>query len=170
MHADDELTKPYQLSYGVQVLLTNAIEHARAISRLAHGEEIAQGSPSFTLARAAVESAAIGYWLLSPTDERERVKRHRIHLGQDRYDHHEVSKLIADLLGTEIPAEIGERRTYIAHIQVTTGLETLPKQLGATSMIRDVDKAIDTAEDASQPTMSFELFWRTASGFGHGRP
>ena len=163
MARDDIRTQPYRVSHCIQSLLNNAIEHATSLAALVRTAGLMPGGPPFTLSRAAVESAATGYWLLEPAEQKERIRRHLIHQSQDRFDLETVSRMTADRTGEPIPTEVQDRKAYITDVREAHSLPTLPRQLKASEVIKEVDKVISS-------TTHFELYWRTASGFGHGRP
>lgn len=83
----DAPTHPLELSHAVQGLLNVAIEHLHALACLIRNVSVLHSTVPFTLTRSAVESAAVAYWMLSPTDSwREQIRRLVIFQGQDHRD------------------------------------------------------------------------------------
>jgi hypothetical protein len=80
MAIDNAETEPHQLSHVVQTLLYSAIEHLHATAALVRKAGLLNNAPPFTLCRAAVETAATAYWMLAPTERRQRLKNHLIYV------------------------------------------------------------------------------------------
>jgi hypothetical protein len=161
---DNRKTHPLEMANALQTLIWVAIEHQHALAALVRKANFLHNAAPFTLARAAVESAAVAYWMLAPTDSyRQRIRRLVIYQRQDRYDYQRVATLVSDRLGTPVPAELEERRAWIDSIITRNRIE-IPAQttLNMVKVMQSVDLAIDGSTH-------FETYWRTASGFAHGR-
>jgi hypothetical protein len=160
----DRRTSPLQLSHSIQNLMSSAIDHQHALARLVGGDRgILHTNAPFNLSRGAVESAATALWMLQPTDSwRQRVRRLVIYQRQDRHDYEVVSRLIDGRFGNGMPETLDKRKAWLDAIIKNCNITKLPNQLDMTTVITDVDAAIDT-------TRHIETFWRTASAFAHGR-
>lgn len=173
MDSDDAETVPFQLSHIIQNLLSAAIEHLHALAALVRKAGMLHNSPPFTLGRAAVETAATAYWLLQPTDQKTRLWRHLAVVRQDTYDYEQVSLAMHDGLSHKRQAlgplpDFAKRRADTDRIKTKHHLTGQPNKLDLVRMLKEVDAAIAT--QAGKPNhRSIEIYWRTASGFGHGR-
>jgi hypothetical protein len=165
LDTDNRRTAPLQMANTLQTLIWVAVEHQHAIAAVVRKANFLHLAAPFTLARAAVESAALAYWMLEPANSyRERIRRLLIYQRQDRYDQEQASTLIHNRLGTPVPADLAKRQAWIASIITCSRIE-IPRRtvLNMTEVMQEVDRVID--EDAHR----FETYWRTASGLAHGR-
>jgi hypothetical protein len=167
MAADNAETEPFQLSHVVQTLLYVAIEHLHATAGLVRKAGLLHNAPPFTLCRTAVETAATAYWILSPNEQKLRLKNHLTYMRQDTFDYEQVSKLIADRFGQPMP-DIANRRSWADKIKTKHHITGLGNKLDLNRMIADVDTAIAVQDDRTNDH-HIEIYWKTASGFIHGR-
>jgi len=162
MYVDDGRTAPLQLSHSVQTLISVAIEHQHAVVALVRDAKVLHNYAPFTLTRSAVEAAATAHWMLRPTQWKQRVLRLIIYQRQDRYDQETVARLIRDRLGGDLRPSLANRKRWLDELAARHHISDLPRKLEITDVIQDVDAAIDG-------TRHIETYWRTASGFAHGR-
>jgi hypothetical protein len=161
---DNRKTHPFEMANTLQTLIWVAVEHQHALAALVRRANFLHNAAPFTLARAAVESAALAYWMLAPANSyRERIRRLVIYQRQDRYDYEQVATLISDRLGPPVPADLTKRQTWIDSIITSNRIE-IPRRttLNMVKVMQNVDQAIDGSTRS-------ETYWRTASGFAHAR-
>lgn len=171
MEADDQETQPHQLSHFTQGLINSAIEHFHATAELIRRDDglHIHSSPPFTLCRTAVETAANAYWLLSPKDQQTRLRRHATCVQQDTADYEQVTKIVNERSKQpHDPKVFDERRKWAADFKAKHDLKAVPGSLSTTGMIKDVDAAI-AQDEGRHNDRHMEIYWRTASGFIHGR-
>jgi hypothetical protein len=162
MYLDDGRTAPLQLSHSVQTLINVAIEHQHAVVALVRDAKVLHSYVPFTLTRSAVEAAATAYWMLRPPQWKQRVRRLIIYQRQDRYDQETVARLIRDRVGGDLRPSLANRKRWLDELAARHHISDLPRRFEITDVIQDVDAAIDD-------TRHIETYWRTASGFAHGR-
>jgi hypothetical protein len=171
---DDAETDPFQLSHIIQNLLNAAIEHVHAIAAVVRKAGLLHNSPPFTLGRAAVECAGTAYWLLEPADQSQRLRRHVTVVSQDTFDYEQVTNRLNDSLADRASDEQPDfqwRRDVVKRIKAKHHLTSVPPKLNTALMLQEVDAALakERRTDDKSVVEMMELYWRTASGFGHGR-
>lgn len=115
--------------------------------------------PSYTLARAALESAAQAVWLMDTRDPMICVQRH---LQLIRWDLQEYRKSHLDTAGKErIKEREAELLRRVADVFTKDQLKPPPSYL---NVIRDACKPDDLDLDKDE----VERIWRAASGAAHG--
>lgn len=165
MAGDDRATAPLQMSHVIQTSLSVAIEHLHATAALVRKAQLLHNSPPFTLVRSTLESAALAHWILEPDSRSTRIKRLLAYHEQDLFDYHEFSKLIQNRMGGDLPPTIASRPKFIAEIDARNKLIDGHKRR---VQISDVVAKVDLAVPDHDPHY-FEILWKTASGFAHGR-
>ncbi|PFG31188.1 hypothetical protein [Paramicrobacterium agarici] len=159
--AGDDLKTPYDsVSFQSHFYLSVAIEHLQAIQTFYRATERTLPPFSFySLARASIESAAYGIWILSGNKRQKRVRRSL----KITYDNSSDVATLACRLGvpydlenvrkrlTEIQAMIPGNRQYRLSSRSTT----------ITSMLSETDKIVDNS------VMSGADAWRICSGITH---
>jgi hypothetical protein len=160
MEVDNRRTHPLEIAHSLQTLITVAVEHLHALAGLVRTAGLLHNSPPFTLCRSSIEAAATAVWMLQPTDSwRERVRRLVIYQRQDRYDYEVVSRLVQERTGAALPITLGQRQDWLDNMIEANRITDLPRSFSITQVIVEVDKG----------SKHFETYWRTASGFAHGR-
>jgi hypothetical protein len=109
----------------------------------------------------SIEAAATAVWMLQPAGWRERVRRLVIYQRQDRHDYEAVARLVQERTGGALPGTLAQREDWLDKIVEANGITDLPEYLSITQVIVEVDKG--------KGSKHFETYWRTASGFAHGR-
>jgi hypothetical protein len=169
MALDDSETDPHQMAHVIQGPLNNAIEHLHATAALVRKTALLHNGPPFTLCRTAVESAATAYWMLVPTERKQRLKNHLIYVRQDTFDYEQVSHLVAERMKQRKKTDtFGQRRDWAVKAKEKHHITGLPNKLEYERMIVEVDKAI-ALQDGGENDHHIETYWKTASAFGHGR-
>lgn len=113
----------------------------------------------YTLARAALETAATATWLLAPGSQEERLAR-RIRLEID--DASEAKK-VANAAGRDGDTEWVRRKADLLEALERAGLPLPPgDRLSYVTIIQAI-------EDAAGTPMSVEVAWRVSSGMTHGK-
>lgn len=166
--AADQDSEPFQFTHVIQNLINAAVEHFHATGALVRRAGFLHNGPPFTLGRAAVECAAYAYWLLVPDDAKVRLWRLLAVVGQDTRDFEEVSNVMnARSRPASAATDLKWRRERATSIRKAHALPGA-KQVSVLAVITEVDTLLATARD-SVNDHAVEIFWRTASGFSHGR-
>lgn len=159
---------PYeQVSKRARGFLTAALEHlifwADYTAPLKFHEEQAVDfslRPSYTIARAAVESSAQAVWLMNAADPKECIRRH---ICLARWDLQEYRKSKLDAAAKElIKAEEAE---LIHRVSPVFSEEQIRPPNGYLEVIRSACSARDLALVPDD----VERLWRAASGAAHGK-
>lgn len=164
MASDDARGAGVSLSTTILTLLNVAIEHQHALSGLVRHVNWLHNSVPWTLSRSSVELAAIALWLQIPTDPKVRLGRLITYQLQDNHDHEKTWTLWREDAGVTITRDevFERRRAWAETVRQSEALGKLPPF----KMI-EILQEIDQAKAAGKH--EFELFWRMASGFAHGR-
>lgn len=126
-----------------------------------HSEQTVQFTlrPTFTLARAAMESAAQAVWLLDTNDPKECIRRH---LQLIRWDLQEYRKSFLDLADKE------RCKAREVNLLERVSGEFAEEELRPPNGYLDVLKAACRADDLDLDAADVERIWRAASGAAHG--
>lgn len=155
---DNRATQPYQLSHTVVAAMNQAVEHLHTIRALIVGAGVMHPAAPFTLARAAIETASIAVWLMSPSSRKERVMR-RLRLAlEDAKD--------SDRAGAEIgsPSNLAVARRRLDGLAAAAANDpgyTLKSGVNTTDIVRAADTQVDRTHVLTA--------WRVCAGFSHGR-
>jgi hypothetical protein len=169
MESDNAETEPHQMAHLIETPLNSAIEHLHATAGLVRRAGLLHNAPPFTLCRAAVETAANAYWLLCADDEKKRLWRHLVCVRQDTFDYEQVSQLVADRVNQPVnAAEFAEPRAWADKVKAKHHLTGLPNKMDINRMIAEVDAGI-AVQDGRENDHHIETYWKSASGFIHGR-
>ena len=167
--AGDDAGYPYEkASAWVRSYLVSALDHLLLWANVVAPQQVYDGMevqnpprPYFTLARAALESAAQAVWVLEQETSTDRVHRHL------RLLYHDLRQL-ALALETQDDARVAQVRERMANMeQRTAGVYAFdsitraePKYL---MIVRECSSAIDMDPD------DLEAVWRGASAAAHGK-
>ncbi len=116
--------------------------------------------PSYTLARAALESAAQGVWLMDTTDPMECIRRH---ICLMRWDLQELRKSRLDSAGKKEARSLEENLVHRVSEMFTDD------EVRAPQGYIDVIKTACAADGLSLAPEDVERVWRAASGAAHGK-
>lgn len=159
---------PYeQVSERTRGYLAAALEHlifwADYVSPLKFHEEQAvylSLRPSYTIARAAIESSAQAVWLMNAADPKECIRRH---LCLARWDLQEYRKSKLDAASKDVIN--AQEAELVNRVSAVFSEEQIRAPHSYLEVIRDACSARDVAlgpDDA-------ERLWRAASGAAHGK-
>lgn len=153
---DDSASSPYQVSHAVRLCLSVAIDHLHTAKVLVVDTQLLHTFSPFSLARAALESASVGYWMLTPDDRETRVLRTLRVQSQNARDQHKVVEVTQ-------PRSLEDHLARIAAPAVRMGLDPAAASKGFT--ITDV-----VTEVSDRTGLPIRFLWQMCSGFAHGRP
>ncbi|CAN5755715.1 hypothetical protein BH24ACT15_BH24ACT15_31430 [soil metagenome] len=152
---DDRASSPYQLSHAVKQCLNVAVDHLHTVKTVVVDVGYLHTFSPFSLARGALESAAAGYWMLTPDNCQDRVLRALRVQSQNARDQHKVVEL-------NQPRSLDEHLARIAGPAVRMGLD--PATAGEHFSVTEV-----VTEVGERTNMSIRFEWQMCSGFAHGR-
>ncbi len=155
LDGDNKATGNFSVSTPVQLCLATAVEHLHALKVLIVEAEQIHPTVPFTLARAAVETGAIAYWVLSPRNRNERIARTLQWYSQDARDNNRFA-LNSD------PDRLDRRLARIRAVAEARDLDTKRASGGfsMTSILTDIDR---------EAALNVKPMWQLCSGFTHGR-
>lgn len=160
---DDSKSAPYQVSHAVTSCLATGILHLHAIKSLVIDAEKLHADVCWTLARAAIENLAVGYWLLRPQRRTDRITRvlqwhYRNFVDQDRATNGigEIPKTLSLEERIDKLKVVGERNSI--------DVKTIRKGYQSTPVVRHYDEQLTPGEN------HVLFLWQAGSGAAHGRP
>jgi hypothetical protein len=159
LRADDDRTRPHELSHAVWHLLSNAVDHLSCLRALLGDAKVIHMYAPFTLVRGALENACGAVWLLQPPGRKDRLtRRFRLAIADIRN-----GEQARQLTGQAGPRSAQERIDEIHRIAARAGVEdtALKGKAGYSEII----KAVDESGPANNV---IEASWRLCSGFAHG--
>ncbi len=158
---DDRATDPHHLSHAVRGGISSSAEHLHAFRTLLMDAGVLHPQASFTLLRAAIETAAGAVWLLNPPSRSTRVTRALQHAATDAKDGDQA----AQESGADITTPLPDRLARLQVIARTAGLAEAVITARAPGSAKIVDYA------NNDPSSAFDLLlaWRICSGIAHGR-
>jgi hypothetical protein len=159
LYGDDLRSTPYHVSHDVNRLLGVGFQHVHALGCLIRSGALHPSAP-FTLARAAIETGAMAYWVLEPAARSDRILR-RLQLAR---------KDIMDGDSAATGAGIPVNRTRDVRL---TELEDLADSVCGTRTIPGLNPSaiVEQVEAQLAPDQRMHqlLAWKVCSGFTHGR-
>jgi hypothetical protein len=162
---DDRQTAPFQTSHTAQGALSVALDHLHALTFVTAQHRTLHLNAAYTLARGAIENAAISYWLVAPSSRTERILRTlRLHAMDVR----DATNAMEDLGATAL-VSLDERMGHLRASAVAAGIDSggkdWPRRVTSVEMVRALD------EDLKIGIKPGPLgAWRLFSGMAHGRP
>lgn len=155
----DDLLPNFPMSAVPQVSVTIARDY------LLHTVIVVRATPSESfgvpcaLLRTGLETAALGYWVLKPDSQDERILRNlRWH-----YDNLREAGAVSSM-GFRGAVEHTEMLIRDAALVAGVNLKSALVVPRMPEVLADVDRFADEAD-----TLSLETMWRLASGFAHGK-
>jgi len=159
LSGDDAAASPYHVSHAVVQCLFTGVQHMHALKTLIVDAQALHLGPPWTLARTAVENLATAYWILHPSNRKERVARTLRWHYRNLRDQEEALRPVMpkfDPLSVRI-AKL--RRAVEAN---GLDLRDIKKGYTSTGVVRYLDEHVRGRGDL--------LLWRIGSGMAHGRP
>jgi hypothetical protein len=171
---DERLGHPHLLSHAVVGALVRADDQLSAIHNLVFKAGVLHPWASMTLARGALENAAVAVWLLGNVDHDERCRRVLRLAAQDLQEQRDFQAKLAETIGRED----GRHADLIQQVQGTE--EKRRKVLDRAGMLglgREIvnnqvwwSGLFDTVAKENAPgTLTPHLLWKLLSGLTHGR-
>lgn len=162
---DDRRTAPFQTSHTAQGALSVAFDHLHALTFVTAQQRTLHLNAAYTLARGAIENAAISYWLVSPSNRAERLLRTvRLHAMDAR----DATSAMEDSGATAL-VSLEERLDHLRASAVAAGVDSAgkdwPKRVTSLEMLRTLDEGLEMGIKPG-PLGA----WRLFSGLAHGRP
>ncbi|MCD4533560.1 hypothetical protein LRP67_05650 [Nocardioides sp. cx-169] len=162
---DDRATAPHQTSHTAHGALGVALDHLHALTFMVAEHKTLHLNATYTLARGAIENAAITYWLVAPPTRRERVLRTlRLH-AMDVRD----ATNATDDLGATALVTLDERMEQLRALAAAAGIDSTspnwPKRVTSVEMVKALDEGLNIGIKPG-PLGA----WRLFSGMAHGRP
>lgn len=162
---DDRATAPHQTSHTAHGALGVALDHLHALTFLAAEHKTLHLNAAYSLARGAIENAAITYWLVAPTSRRDRVLRTlRLHA----MDVHDATNAMDDLGATGL-VTLDERMSQLRALAAAAGIDSTganwPRRVTSVEMVKALDDGLKL--DTKPGPLGA---WRLFSGMAHGRP
>lgn len=164
--ADDAAYQWEKLSHWAWGYLTASVDHVGLLTDTWSDDVIRIGyiraRATYTLLRGAMEAAAQTVWVLHPADASERRLRHMRLLREDFREQQQVQRNHHPAALPPLTAEqrLADLRTRSAGIASWSQVKKPTSYLG---MVRAAAEATEKDPD------EFELLWRAASGFAHGK-
>lgn len=159
MTGDDKKAEPFYVSHDAARLIGVGYQHLHALGCLIRSGALHPGAP-FTLARAAIETGAMAYWLLSPPQRSERVLRRLQLARQDVMD----GDSAATQAGVPVNRSRDDRLEDLDAIALRVcGSPKIPG-LRPSTIIKEVEGMLPADKQRRQL-----LAWQACSGFTHGR-
>lgn len=154
---DDRASSPYQVSHAVRACLTAAIDHLHAVKTLVYDSGVLHLAAPATLARAVIENAATGLWIITPASRNHRIQRAlKWHV---RNAH--------DLVGSGFAPPGRTKEHYLDRIvKVAEHRNIEPSTVRSGYQVSTAIKAVGDAHPDLRPMQA----WQICSGFAHGRP
>lgn|GEM_PF-2948936 len=158
--ADDEAVHPYGVSFTVGQSLASGTDHLLMLAHQLTGEDgTLHAFAPFTLARAAIETAAAALWVVGPEDATQRRTNLLRWELTDRLDYAKIGKHLG--------------RTEQEHQQdkdeVTQRVHDVADKLGI-KVTRVSSTEMLEAEHVPATDLPAIAAWSAASGYAHGRP
>lgn len=162
--SDDALTDPYHLSHAVDVSISTALDHLRALRALLVDAQALHMAAPFTLTRAAIENAARALWLLTPDAQDVRVARRLQMCVQDAKERDTADALLgATPTGRYTLAARKDRFAGMAEAAGVDRQRVLQRPPGFSTIVSE-------ASDHVGSDLPLEYLWRLGSGYAHGQP
>ncbi|WP_280466827.1 hypothetical protein [Nocardia cyriacigeorgica] len=160
--ADDEHSKPYEVSYGVDSNIHAAVDHLHAVKVLVHDSKVLHTMAPFTLVRGALEALSAAFWILHPTSRTERVTRSLLWSAKNFKDQ-KAAYTPLELDPSDYDG-LKPRMDSIFEVAARRGIpnKKVDCRLYSTNMVVYADERIEALQVA--------FWWRLCSGFAHGRP
>lgn len=161
---DDLASHPYRVSTAVRMCINAAIDHLHATKVLFVDGRVVHQAALSTLARAALETGATGYWLLRPGRRDDRIQRTLQWYAQNSHDqikatgHRGIASKSLDQLLSQVEAVAIYRGMDAA------ARSTIRRGYRSTTAVRYAE------EHLPHLPLGVDLPWQLASGFAHGRP
>ncbi|TLF74041.1 hypothetical protein [Nocardia cyriacigeorgica] len=160
--ADDEHSKPCEVSYSVDSNIHVAVDHLHAVKVLVHDSKVLHTMAPFTLVRGALESLSAAFWILHPTSRTERITRSLLWSAKNYKDQRTAFTPLE--LDPSAYGGLKPRMDSIFEVAARRGIpnEDVDRRLFSTDVVLYVDERMDALQIA--------FIWRLCSGFAHGRP
>jgi len=159
---DDRASKPFKVSEAIRHIINAAVDQLHGVKVAAHDAKLQHLAVSARLARAAIENAAAGLWILGPHLRDSRIER--VLRWHSRNDNDFQLFLDADDLDTTAEAERNRAALeQIRGVAQARGID--PKS--AAGGFRVTTPLTECSEFTDLPVYTT---WQIASGFAHGRP
>ncbi|HEY3547380.1 MAG TPA: hypothetical protein VGK17_15005 [Propionicimonas sp.] len=160
---DDLKSSPYRVSHAVISCLTTGVLHLHAIKTLViDAEKLHTGVP-WTLARAAIENLAVGYWMLQPASRAERITRV---LQWHRQNFVDLDKATQGIRQIPKTTSLEEKINKLYAVGEPNGIDakTINKGYQSTPVVKYFDEHLTPGEN------HVLFLWQAGSGAAHGRP
>lgn len=164
---DDAKTHPFDLSQGVAQSIAVSVDHLHCLRMALTGTSdnvlSLHAYAPFTLLRAAVENAAIAVWVMSESNQNERILRHIRH----QLTSTKKLKRTLALAGETHAPVTNERENPLLDIADACGIdrEQAAKEVTATEMVRSASETTGFKKDEMDLML---MFWKISSAVAHG--
>lgn len=161
--ADDQLTKPHQISHNIANAVISAVDHLHALDSIMIVAGASHALAPFSLVRGAIESAAQAAWISAPMERNERILRSlslSAKVANDRAKAYEELASQRPEPGAILPhfeSDKADLQDILDSCGITAKL-ILPT---STQILKDVRSLV--------PRTSVLSIWQLCSGFAHGR-
>jgi hypothetical protein len=159
---DDTASDPYRVSHCARSGMNDGVDHMHALTTLILGVPIIHAASDYTLIRGALENLATAFWLLHPSDSRERIERALRWHAKNYFD---GDKATAGLgLPNYVPLQANFDK--VAEVGALAGCKRKRKGITDGYTSTEVLKYVD---DNTSIEPRPHLMWQVCSGFAHGR-
>lgn len=159
LSGDDMHSNPYHVSHDVNRLIGVGFQHVHALGCLIRSGALHPSAP-FTLARAAIETGAMAYWVLAPAARRERILRRLQLARKDVLDGDSAATGAGIPVNRPRAVRLAELEDVCARV---CGTRTIPG-LNPSVIVEEVEAQLPPDQRMHQL-----LAWKVCSGFTHGR-
>lgn len=166
--ADDSRTIPYQCSHALNMALSASLDHLHALTSLLFRAGILHPYAPYTLARGALENAAIAFWLIHPDARRDRIT-HTL-----RWHAANIKDSVAGAAQAGAPTARTERER-MRSLREVAERNSCPVDLSLTPMqptpvLRYAGDYAPRRREEQRGVLGPLFAWQMCSGFSHGRP
>lgn len=161
LQGDDAAVPPFLVSQALRSCISAAVDHLHGLCALTVETPHLHLHTPATLARGALEAAAVAIWISRPPGRDERVKRALSWFFKDVKD----GNTAAVGAGMAVPTPLRER---LEMLNAAAAARNLPGTVRGYTSTEAVEAANDHL-NATKKTIDFLMMWRLCSGFAHGR-
>ncbi|WP_157625784.1 hypothetical protein [Mycobacterium sp. 155] len=158
---DDRAANPFKVSEAIRHIINAAVDQLHGAKVADHDSEPRHLAVSATLARAAIENAAAGLWILGPRQRNPRIERVLRWHSRNYNDF----QLFLDAADRDTTAESDRNQNALEQIRTVARAGGIDPTV-ATGGFRVTKPLIECSEFTDVPVHST---WQIASGFAHGR-
>jgi len=164
---DSAKSAMYDVGHAAWSGIAIAIDHLHALRSLIVDARLVHSHAPFSLIRGAIDNAAVSVWLLTPTDQDERLFR-RLHLA---YEDVRQGAEAGALLGPRAPQPPRSAKVRLREItDLAKALGVNPDgAVGARWAGYESIVQLAAAEVEHLDAGTAAFVWRACSAFGHGR-